>query len=77
MRTQQAQKLHRRGLHTCRIPTEFGWLFVSAATPLLSDFTGTLLLGIISKHLAQLQHTNTEYRQSVNLFDVQTAALYL
>lgn len=30
--------------HTCRIPTELGWL--SVPPPLLSDFTGTFLLGI-------------------------------
>lgn len=32
--------------HTCRIPTEFGWLGWSVSALLLSDFTGTCLLGI-------------------------------
>lgn len=39
-------------VHTCSIPTELGWLFVSAATPLLSDFTGTLMLRITAEKKA-------------------------
>lgn len=70
MQTEVLKKQQSNNLHTCSIPTELGLLFASAATPLLSGFTGTFLLKITSKTLTRQQQINIYYRLAVNESDL-------
>lgn len=65
------QGLHRQGVsrlwdfHTCRTPTELGWL--SGSPPLVSDFTGTILSGIQVNLQLRLIPTLKTYQQVCQL----------